>query len=259
MKRLTILALFLFPSVVCAQQRTAAISPESFEKRAEFSAAAFDIVWARPRHMIDLDTLAGQWIRRGHRSGTAYAPVLESENGEFILMYMSFLIYRTEGEIEMYQTMRKLEKSPPTNELLTNDNYPRLLITGESKAAYGYTEGFFNPVEGKVFTREDFKTYVTIVSGGKARRWFNADSVFLYTLPVDDPFKKGYTHCTGMIVSKKGRASIGLKLWFTNAGKKKEQQYLRSLRRKIRYRNDDWKYDREVFERAVRNREGDRK
>lgn len=95
MKRLTILALFLFPSVVCAQQRTAAISPESFEKRAEFSAAAFDIVWARPRHMIDLDTLAGQWIRRGHRSGTAYAPVLESENGEFILMYMSFLIYRT--------------------------------------------------------------------------------------------------------------------------------------------------------------------
>ena len=118
-------------------------------------------------------------------------------------MYMSFLIYRTEGEIEMDQTMRKLEKSPPTNELLTNDNYPRLLITGESKAAYGYTEGFFNPVEGKVFTREDFKTYVTIVSGGKARRWFNADSVFLYTLPVDDPFKKGYTHCTGMIVSKK--------------------------------------------------------
>ena len=109
MKRLTILALFLFPSVVCAQQRTAAISPESFEKRAEFSAAAFDIVWARPRHMIDLDTLAGQWIRRGHRSGTAYAPVLESENGEFILMYMSFLIYRTEGEIEMDQTMRKLE------------------------------------------------------------------------------------------------------------------------------------------------------
>ena len=220
MKRLTILALFLFPSVVCAQQRTAAISPESFEKRAEFSAAAFDIVWARPRHMIDLDTLAGQWIRRGHRSGTAYAP---------------------------------------TNELLTNDNYPRLLITGELKAAYGYTEGFFNPVEGKVFTREDFETYVTIVSGGKARRWFNADSVFLYPLPVDDPFKKGYTHCTGMIVSKKGRASIGLKLWFTNAGKKKEQQYLRSLRWKIRYRNDDWKYDREVFERAVRNREGDRK
>lgn len=69
----------------------------------------------------------------------------------------------------MDQTMRKLEKSPPTNELLTNDNYPRLLITGELKAAYGYTEGFFNPVEGKVFTREDFETYVTIVSGGKAR------------------------------------------------------------------------------------------
>ena len=149
MKRLTILALFLFPSVVCAQQRTAAISPESFEKRAEFSAAAFDIVWARPRHMIDLDTLAGQWIRRGHRSGTAYAPVLESENGEFILMYLSFLIYRTEGEIEIDQTMRKLEKSPPTNELLTNDNYPRLLITGELKAAYGYTEGFSTRWKGK--------------------------------------------------------------------------------------------------------------
>lgn len=82
-------------------------------------------------------------------------------------MYMSFLIYRTEGEIEIDQTMRKLEKSPPTNELLTNDNYPRLLITGELKAAYGYTEGFFNPVEGKVFTREDFETYVTIVSAAK--------------------------------------------------------------------------------------------
>lgn len=259
MKRLTILALFLFPSVVCAQQRTAAISPESFEKRAEFSAAAFDIVWARPRHMIDLDTLAGQWIRRRTPLGNCICSRTRiRERGVHFDVHELFNLQNRGRDRDgpNHEKVRKVaaneraaherQLSPPLDNRRIESGlrlYGRLFQPGGRESVH---PGRFQNLRNDRFGRQ-------------SRRWFNADSVFLYTLPVDDPFKKGYTHCTGMIVSKKGRASIGLKLWFTNAGKKKEQQYLRSLRRKIRYRNDDWKYDREVFERAVRNREGDRK
>ena len=43
----------------------------------------------------------------------------------------------------------------------------------------------------------------------------------IYTLPVDDPYKKGYVYCTGVVITKKDRVGMALKMYFTDSGKKR--------------------------------------
>ena len=108
--------------------------------------------------------------------------------------------------------------------------------------------------------RKKIVRLIFIYSGKKVRRWFNADSIYMYTLPVVDVFYRGpgipiestlkrYVHCTGIVISKNGQAGLGLKLFFTNEGKRNEWKYLRKLRKKIWYRNNDWQFDREKHDR----------
>ncbi len=79
----------------------------------------------------------------------------------------------------------------------------------------------------------------------------------IYTLPVDDPYKKGYVYCTGVVITKKDRVGMALKMYFTDSGKKKESRYLRSLRKKIWYRNDEWKYDADIVARMAQKYYGE--
>lgn len=76
----------------------------------------------------------------------------------------------------------------------------------------------------------------------------------IYILPVDDPYN---VYCTGVVITKKDRVGIDLKLFFTNEGKKKESRYLRSLRKKIWYRNDEWKYDADIVARTAQKYYGE--
>ena len=73
----------------------------------------------------------------------------------------------------------------------------------------------------------------------------------IYTLPVDDPYN---VYCTGVVITKKDMA---LKMYFTDSGKKKESRYLRSLRKKIWYRNDEWKYDADIVARTAQKYYGE--
>ena len=79
----------------------------------------------------------------------------------------------------------------------------------------------------------------------------------IYTLPVDDPYKKGYVYCKGVVITKKDRVGMALKMYFTDSGKKKESRYLRSLRKKIWYRNDEWKYDADIVARTAQKYYGE--
>lgn len=76
----------------------------------------------------------------------------------------------------------------------------------------------------------------------------------IYTLPVDDPYN---VYCTGVVITKKDRVGMALKMYFTDSGKKKESRYLRSLRKKIWYRNDEWKYDADIVARTAQKYYGE--
>lgn len=90
-----------------------------------------------------------------------------------------------------------------------------------------------------------FDNQVTTISGKFVRKAFNADSIHFYEIPLEKPFEKDYIYCTGMVITKVGRASLYFKWYFTEEGKKKEKEYIKQLEGSLWF-EEDWRLQIEV-------------
>ncbi|WP_300285206.1 hypothetical protein [uncultured Alistipes sp.] len=223
----------LLPLSLFGQQTT---HRYSFDANIKYYADAFDVELAVPEGMVDLNASAAIRIRKEYRLAFCGGPLLQSEDRECVLMYKSNPLFISEN----------LHKSIGG---INNDQAHRNLISSELGTVHGYCDELGGLLSGKTFP---FDEYVSAFPEEQAREWFNADSVFVYDLPVDDPYQGIYNHCTGVVITKKGRTGFALKLYFTDEGKKNEKRYLQSLRKTIWYRDTEWKYDRENDKRAIR-------
>lgn len=89
----------------------------------------------------------------------------------------------------------------------------------------------------------DFDDYVTVTSGREARRRFNADSVFVFEVPIEPQHWDGevYTHCVSMYLSRKNRAYMGFVWLFTDEGYKRRQEYMDALEGNVAYKKGYWR------------------
>ena len=232
MNKRIVFLLALFPLSLFGQQMPLRYS---FDANRGYYADAFDVELSMPKKTIDLDTSSCVRIRKEYRLAFCGGPILRSEDGECALMYKSYPLFVSED----------LSKIVDHN----NDNAHRNLMSNELGTVYGYCDEIARPLPGKPFPLDE---YIEILPQKTARKWFNADSVFVYDLPVDDPYEGKYNRCTGVVITKKGRTGFALKLYLTDEGKKNEKRYLQSLRKTIWYRDSGWKYDRENDKQAIR-------
>lgn len=130
------------------------------------------------------------------------------------------------------------DSSAVESKLGANSTFPRSQITVELRAALGMIDRYGFTADSIPL---DFYDYVTVQSGKKNREMFNADSVYFYNLPLDKAYQGKYTYCTGMVISKKGRATMLFKWFFTPKGKKKEDEYIKRLSKQIWY-DEPWTY-----------------
>ena len=236
MKKTTIIlqAVLFLSTSLCAQQTP---RQYSFDAHAKYYAEAFDVKWTMPKKMTDLNICTEMSFRKGYHLLYTGCPVLQSEDKQCILRYRFKPHFISEERAKMLYP-----------EKLNNDNVHRNLISYELGTIYGYIDKNVRVIPGKTFP---FDEYVSVLPRRIARGWFNADSVFVYNLPVDTPYKGTFKHCTGIIITKKDRTGFVLKFYLTDEGKKNEKQYLRSLRKKIWYNNPKWEYDKEVEQQAA--------
>lgn len=89
----------------------------------------------------------------------------------------------------------------------------------------------------------DFDDYVIVTSGREARRRFNADSVFVFEVPIKPQHWDGevYTHCVSMYLSRKNRAYLGFVWLFTDEGYKRRQHYMDALEGNVAYKKGCWR------------------
>lgn len=253
MKTTTIIPLTLFlSSSLFAQNK----SNDSFDANAGYYADAFDVEWTMPKGMVDMNTGECMTVRQGYRLVHTNSPVLRSEDGGCVLMYGSEPLFISDEMAKFNEESKNLARKvhgaqdpdaidPAGN----NDNVHRLRMSSELGVIYGYRDEMARPIPGKTFSLDE---HISVLPEKTARKWFNADSVFVYDLPVDNPYRGIYNHCTGVVITKKGRTGFMLKLYFTDEGKKNEKRYLQALRKTIWYRDTEWKYDREDNKRAIR-------
>ena len=89
--------------------------------------------------------------------------------------------------------------------------------------------------------------YLTVFPQKKAKKWFNADSVFIFDVsPVKQEIVlngMSYKHCTKMYVSCRDRAFIQFVLFYTDDVEKKKLKYLSQLQKNIWYHDGEWNFD----------------
>lgn len=117
-----------------------------------------------------------------------------------------------------------------------NNVFPRAQVTAEVKAASGLYDYNGKPLQDSV--RFNFNEHVTLITGRKVKEMFNADSIYIYDLPLQEPYKDKYTHRTGVVLAKDDRATMVFKFFFTPEGKKEEEKYIGMLSQHVWYNED---------------------
>ncbi len=191
-------------------------------------------------------------------SGNVYGPLFLSPNEDCLIMFSARPHYMTKKDIEIANTYATIER------VLNNDTtniehdpgkreiYPRSQITGEITTALGLYYHPHSPLNNDS-AHFNFNDFVTIISGKKAKEMFNADSIYMYDLPnadsgyfIDESLEKlrqeKYPYCTGVFIIKNRRAPMEIKLFFTEKGRMKKNDYIENLSHQIWY-NENFLHD----------------
>jgi hypothetical protein len=227
----------------------------------EYLSKEFGIECTIPEKLTNLDKYYVGWKVREEKdkhSGSLYGPIFQSKNKDYMLMYTAQPQYISEEDIEIFKKTALIERilnrdtSTTEPKVANNRSIARGQISAEIKTALGLYYRFKHPLNNDS-TRFDFNDYVTIIAGKKAHEMFNADSIYIYEIPGADSVyffdkslekirKRSYPYCTGVFISKDGRATMYFKLFFTKRAKKKEEKYINMLDKQIWY-DENFKHE----------------
>lgn len=82
-----------------------------------------------------------------------------------------------------------------------------------------------------------------ILGGEEARKWGQADSVFITDIKLDNPFQERYTHCICINMAKEGYAPLYIKLMLTDKGYAEKEKRMKAIRNCLSYLNSPWEYN----------------
>jgi hypothetical protein len=229
MKKLLFSFIIMFSTWGCLLGQEKLLYEKTMNGYTGYVLKEFNMVCKMPDKFINLDKYnVILKIRKDKDKHVAnmYGPVFLSRDSDCIAMYCA-LPHRS-------------------SEQFASPVYPRSQITAEIKTALGLFY-FYNHPLNKNSSPFDFNKHVTTVADKKARKMFNADSVYIYDIPGADsvyflnrPLEKmrehKYPYCTGVFISKNDRAAMDVKLFFTEKGKKNKEKYINLLKKRIWYK-----------------------
>jgi hypothetical protein len=194
----------------------------SLDAVACFVSDLFNITYKIPEKFIDLKHITPWYVNK--KSGYFYCPVIMSKDKECLIMYSispAWMSLRNPNYILRKNVMHRILLKEELRDILEMDTF-------------------------------DIDEYITLLPQKKSKEYFNADSVFFFNIPllsgrvvVDSTIidKKKYVYCTSMVISKYNRATIRIKCFFTEKGKKKEHEHIKQLGKNIWYNDGDWTFN----------------
>jgi hypothetical protein len=95
---------------------------------------------------------------------------------------------------------------------------------------------YFSHDDRESITMNDIHKYVKYYSTAFAREMFNADTVVSYSIRYEHrPFRNIYPECSRIIIQKNNRPIIPLLCFYTAKGYKKQEKYLKNLKKAFWY------------------------
>lgn len=230
MRKLIFTSLYIFALSNCLIAQRSLLYQKKFVDYSSYIFDKYSVRCSLPANFVDLNKYYELWVvQKNTHAGFFYGPILQSKDKECILMYPYNLIIvkndnnEPEKSDSITPIIFNLNKSIKTEGLLLIESQ----IKFELGAAYGWlNKGGFQVIDSLDY---DINKYVTIITGSKPKEMFNADKVFIYNLPLKEPYLEKYNFCTGIILNKENRASVIIKMFFNQRGKKNEYFYFNQL------------------------------
>jgi hypothetical protein len=266
---------------LCAQNRflnepssqNGFLSEPTFAVYTNYFSKEYGVTIKMPKQFTDLKRYIvvmkiGYWQADGYGAPAfLLGPQLKSKDKDCIIGYGEEPYYTRKWGAVDNEVIRSWRKR--------NDEQARSTINGEIKATLGIPQYLSEPPSKDTVKRIvnflydttwiDLNKYVTIIAGKRAKEMFNADSIFLYDLPMEKlqaikmnhnqnrpahskknlpdllgkPYEGKYTYCTRMFIYKRDRATLNFTFFLTPKGKKKEDEYINQLSKQIWYDDDE--------------------
>lgn len=219
----------------------AQVNPRTFTEYSAYVYEQYNITCKIPKNFIDLKYLeVWKFRQESFGAGFVFNPVIQSDNQECILMYPMIFNYISESDEYISKISqgigRSMFKNKPTVDY--GDMLPRNTIKHQLRSVLGHLDKHGDIIRDSIFNVND---YVSVIAGKKVRKSFNADSVFIYDIPLEKAYKEEYVYCTGMVVTKKNRPYMQFMWFFTEEGKKKKDRYIKILSKKVWYNDNEQK------------------
>jgi hypothetical protein len=212
--------------------------PKPFEVYSDSILKEFNISFRIPRKFNDLKYEEWWRVRHDRFVGYVFSPILQSENQDCIIMYPIAFTYQTESSKRISKINRIIGNSMSNNSVkvddseITTEKIVRINIMYQLRTALGHVTDDMKIINDSVFS---FNDHVQVISGRKAHKSFNADSVFVYDIPMEEAYKEKYVHTAAMFITKKDRPAIELLWFFTEHGKKRNNVYFKRFYKTIWY------------------------
>ena len=213
---------------------------KTFQEYSDLFLEKENILCTMPKEFTDLKYYEAWKIREDREAGSYYNPIIQSNTRDCLIMYMMFPLFITPQENYLNNLVKVLNNKRSKDSVNVYDNdinekLPRNHISFEMRTALGQVDKRNRRIEGSVF---EFDEYVTLTSGKEIRENYNADSLYIYEIPLQKPYKDNFIYCTGLLVKKRNRPAMVLKLFFTEKGKEKEKYYVELLNKTIWYEDE---------------------
>ncbi len=241
-----VILLTVFASLNCLS--FSQVESRKFREYKNYLEEEYDIRCNRPKKFRDLDYVELWKFRpKPPCAGFVFNPIMQSKDNECLLLYPMIIPQFSEFNRYVSSVARAIgnsmfknkEKEENISEL-TIDEISRRNTINQLRSAMGHLDKYGRPIPDSIIS---FNEHVHVYSEIEAREKYNADSFYLYEIPMYEAYKDKYSYCTGMVIVKEDHTFLQFLWLFTEEGKKKEKEYIEALSNKIWFndteRNDN--------------------
>lgn len=187
----------------------------------------FHIKLSMPAGFETIDKMVSFRVNEGRNIGVFYSLLLESRDKDCLMLYPLFIENQSHGiakNMTYGEVKAALNLAPEENECMRMNLVNGKFTLGKSKV----------PDRSKETVQFDTARYMRVIAEENMENYCNADTVYVYEVPLLKPYKGVYKKCIGINMVKEGHPCGIAKILLTEGDDAKDK-YMKQFFESIRY------------------------
>lgn len=187
----------------------------------------FHIKLSMPAGFETIDKMVSFRVNEGRNIGVFYSLLLESRDKDCLMLYPLFIENQSHGiakNMTYGEVKAALNLAPEENECMRMNLVNGKFTLGKSKV----------PDRSKETVQFDTARYMRVIAEENMENYCNADTVYVYEVPLLKPYKGVYKKCIGINMVKKGHP-YGMAKILLMEGDNAKDKYMKQFFESIRY------------------------